>query len=58
LLFENDSRFLVECSDFRHSEEMITNEETEAGTSNGGWGPSLNSGFPPRRGWPIRSVTK
>jgi hypothetical protein len=29
LLFESDSRFLVECSDFRHSEEMLTNEETE-----------------------------
>jgi hypothetical protein len=30
-------------------------EETEqAGTSNGGQRPSLNSGFHFRRGWPIR----
>jgi hypothetical protein len=27
----------------------------QAGTSNGGQRPSLNSGFLPRRGWPIRS---
>ena len=27
---------------------------TQAGSSNGGQRPSLNSGFPPRRGWPIR----
>jgi hypothetical protein len=32
-----------------------TNEEAQqAGTSNGGQRPSLNSGFSPRRGWPIR----
>ena len=30
-------------------------EGEQAGTSNGGQRPSLNSGFPPRRGWPIRS---
>jgi len=29
LLFENDAAFLIECSDLRHSEEMIINEETE-----------------------------
>ncbi len=27
----------------------------QAGSSNGGQRPSLNSGFHPRRGWPIRS---
>ena len=27
LLFENGSTFLIECSDIRHSEEMISNEE-------------------------------
>lgn len=30
LLFENDATFLIECSDFRHSEETIINEETES----------------------------
>jgi hypothetical protein len=29
LLFESDATFLIECSDIRHSEELITNEETE-----------------------------
>jgi hypothetical protein len=29
----------------------------QVGTSNGGQRPSLNSGFPRRRGWPIRSAT-
>ena len=35
-----------------------TNKTTgeQDGTSNGGQRPSLNSGFPPRRGWPIRSA--
>ena len=28
---------------------------TQAGSSNGGQRSSLNSGFPHRRGWPIRS---
>ena len=28
LLFENGSTFLIECSDLRHSEEMITNINT------------------------------
>jgi hypothetical protein len=37
LLFENDATFLIECSDLRHSEELITNEDTEqVGSSNGG----------------------
>ena len=31
LLFENGSTFLIECSDLRHSEEMLANQETEQG---------------------------
>ena len=31
LLFENDSTFLIESSDLRHSEEMIANKEAEQG---------------------------
>ena len=31
-------------------------EAQQAGTSNGGQRPNLNSSFPPRRGWPIRSA--
>jgi hypothetical protein len=35
------------------------NEEAQqVGTSNGGQRPCLNSGFPIRRGWPIRSLMK
>ncbi|MDA7881418.1 hypothetical protein N9A94_03860 [Akkermansiaceae bacterium] len=29
LLFENDSTFLIECSDVRHSEEMIADKDSE-----------------------------
>jgi hypothetical protein len=33
-------------------------QNNKASSSNGGKRPSLNSGFPPRRGWPIRSPGK
>ena len=36
-------------------EEAMNQVTEQADTSNGGQCPSLNSGFSPRRGWPIRS---